>query len=131
MTSTEKKEVTYMGAVNKKAKNVTIPATIKMDGVTYKVTKIAEKAFKGNKKVQKIVIGKNVKQIGADAFRNCKNLKKIVIQTTKLNDKNVHKKAFRGVTKKTVITVPSKKWKAYKTLLKKKSLPKSVTVKKG
>lgn len=131
VTSTEKKEVTYMGAVNKKAKNVTIPATIKMDGVTYKVTKIAEKAFKGNKKVQKIVIGKNVKQIGADAFRNCKNLKKIVIQTTKLNDKNVHKKAFRGVTKKTVITVPSKKWKAYKTLLKKKSLPKSVTVKKG
>ena len=131
VTSAEKKEVTYMGAVNKKAKNVTIPATIKIDGVTYKVTKIAEKAFKGNKKVQKIVIGKNVKQIGADAFRNCKNLKKIVIQTTKLNDKNVHKKAFRGVTKKTVITVPSKKLKAYRTLLRKKSLAKSVTVKKA
>ena len=131
VTSAEKKEVTYMGAVNKKTKNVTIPATIKIDGVTYKVTKIAEKAFKGNKKVQKIVIGKNVKQIGADAFRNCKNLKKIVIRTTKLNDKNVHKKAFRGVTKKTVITVPSKKRKAYKTLLRKKSLPKSVTIKKA
>ena len=40
ITSSEKKEVAYKAPANKNAKTITIPATIKVKGVTYKVTKI-------------------------------------------------------------------------------------------
>ena len=38
------------------------------------------------KKVCKIIIGKNIKKIGKNAFNGCKNLKYIVINTSKLTD---------------------------------------------
>lgn len=34
-----------------------IPATVKINGVTYKVTKIADNAFKNNKTVTKVTVG--------------------------------------------------------------------------
>ena len=68
----------------KKAATVAIPDTIKVDGVTYKVTSIAKDAFKGDVKVTKLTIGSNIKTIGANAFKSCKKLKNITIKTTKL-----------------------------------------------
>ncbi len=44
----------------------------------HKVTKIADKAFLGNKDITSIVIGDNVKTIGMKAFANCVNLRSIV-----------------------------------------------------
>ena len=94
---------------NKKAKSVTIPAIIKVNGVTYKVTSIGAKAFNGNKKLTKVIIGTNIKKISNNAFFKCKNLKAVTIKSVLLTKKTANKKAFRGVNKKMVIKVPEKK----------------------
>lgn len=129
--STEKViEVAY-AAPAKKAKKVTIPATITLEGgQKAKVTAISANAFKNNKTVQTVIIGKNVKSIGKKAFYKCKNLKTIKINSSKLTLKKVGSKAFAGISKKAVITVPTKKYKSYKTILKKRGIGKKVTVKK-
>ena len=132
---------------------VTIPAKAKIDGVSYRVTSIADNAFKNNKKITKVVIGnnivsigknafakctklvsviigKNVIKIGKDAFAGCKKLKKIVIKTKKLTKKSVAKGAFRSVGKKVVVQVPKSEYKAYKKLLRAKGLSKKVKIKR-
>lgn len=122
VTDTVKKNVTYIAPVTIKAKTITIPATIKINGEIYKVTKIDKNAFKGNKKVTKIVVGSNIQSIGNYAFSGCKKLKTIIIRSKKLTTKTVSKKAFKGIAKKVVVKVPKKKRTAYKKLLKKKGL---------
>ena len=122
VTDTVKKNVTYIAPVTIKAKTITIPATIKINGEIYKVTRIDKNAFKGNKKVTKIVVGSNIQSIGNYAFSGCKKLKTIIIRSKKLTTKTVSKKAFKGIAKKVVVKVPKKKRTAYKKLLKKKGL---------
>ena len=109
-------------AAKKKAKTVVIPKTVKVDGVNYKVTSIAEKAFAGNKKLKTVVIGADIEKIGAKAFYKCVNLKKVTIQTTKLKAKTVGVKAFAKIHKKAVVKVPKAKKKAYKKWLKKRGI---------
>ncbi len=138
-------------AANKKLKNVTIPDTVSKDGYTYKVVSIAKNAFKNNKKVTKVKIGKYVKKIEDGAFSGCKKLVSVVTgeSLTKIgknvfvNDKklktidlrkskklkSVGSGAFKGISKKAVVKVPKKKIKAYKKFLKKGSLAKSVKIK--
>lgn len=121
-------QVTYT-AKKKASKNVTVPATVKIKGKTYKVTSIAANAFKGNSKIQKVTLSKNITKIGKNAFSNCKKLKTIVIMSKKLKASGIAKNAFKGVTKKTVIKVPKAKKKAYQKLFRKKGLSKKVKVK--
>ena len=111
--------VEYQKADAKAKGTVVIPATVTLQGTTYKVTSIAAKAFYNNKKLKKIVIGKNVVQIGKKAFYGCSNLKNIVIKTKKLTAKTVGKKAFYKIHKKAVVKVPKKCKKQYKIWLKK------------
>ena len=87
-----------------------------MKGVTYKVTAVSDKAFKGNKKLTTVTIGSNVTKIGKEAFSGCKNLKKITVTAGKL--KTISKNAFKGINKKATITVKGAK-KAKTTLIKK------------
>ena len=122
VTDTVKKNVTYSAPVTIKAKTIIIPATIKINGEIYKVTKIDKNALKGNKKVTKIVVGSNIQSIGNYAFSGCKKLKTIIIRSKKLTTKTVSKKAFKGIAKKVVVKVPKNKRTAYKKLLKKKGL---------
>lgn len=122
VTDTVKKEVTYNAPVDGKAKDITIPETVVINGETYKITHIDENAFKGNKTVMTVTIGSNIQSIGRNAFKGCKRLKTIIIQSKKLNMKKISKKAFKGISKKTVIKVPKKKLAAYRKLLKKKGL---------
>lgn len=122
VTDTVKKEVTYNAPVDGKAKDITIPETVVINGETYKITHIDENAFKGNKTVTTVTIGSNIQSIGKNAFKGCKRLKTIIIQSKKLNMKKISKKAFKGISKKTVIKVPKKKLAAYRKLLKKKGL---------
>ena len=129
LTDVKKKGVAYKAHANKKAKTVTIPATVKINGVTYKVTKIADNAFKNNKTVTKVTVGSNIKIIGKQAFSGCKKLKTIKITSTKLTSKTVSKNAFKGLTKVTTIKVPKKKLSAYKKLFKQKGLSSKVKVK--
>ena len=103
---------------NKKAKRMTIPAVIKVNGVTYKVTSIGTKAFNGNKKLTKVTIGINIKKISNNAFYKCKSLKTVTIKSVLLTKKAANKKAFKGVNKKMVIKVPKKVKKAYVKIFK-------------
>ena len=114
----------------KNAKNIVVPSTVKISGKNYKVTTIAKNAFKGNKKLTKVTIGKNVNKIGANAFKNCSKLKSIVIKSTKLTAKKVGKNAFKGINKKATFKVPKSKVKAYKKIVKAKGAGKNVKVKK-
>ena len=109
-------------AAKKKAKTVVIPKTVKVDGVNYKVTSIAKKAFAGNKNLKTVVIGAEIEKIGAKAFYNCRNLKVITIKSTGLTAKTVGAKAFAKIHKKAVVKVPKAKKAAYKKWLKKRGI---------
>ena len=110
-------EVSLVGT-NKNAKSVTIPAVIRVKGVTYKVTSIGTKAFNGSKKLKKVTIGTNIKKISNNAFYKCKSLKTVTIKSVLLTKKTANKKAFKGVNKKMVIKVPKKVKKAYVKMFK-------------
>lgn len=110
-------EVSLVGT-NKNAKSVTIPAVIKVKGVTYKVTSIGTKAFNGSKKLTKVTIGANIKKISNNAFYKCKSLKMVTIKSVLLTKKTANKKAFKGVNKKMVIKVPKKMKKVYVKIFK-------------
>ena len=101
---------------NSKAKSINIPATIKASGITYKVTTIAKKAFKQNKKLQSVTVSANVKKIGNNAFFKCLSLKTVNLKTVLLTSKTASKKAFKGANKKLVIKVPKKVKKSYKKI---------------
>lgn len=122
--------VAYMGSTDKTATKIVIPATVTIDGITYKVTSVGAKAFIKNKTLQKIIIGKNVKKIGKKAFYGCRNLKKIVIKATRLTDETVGNKAFQKIAAKVKIRVPEEKLDAYSKLLKGRGLGDKAVVKK-
>ena len=141
----------YTGATGQKA-SVTIPDTVTINSITYKVTSIAPNAFKGNKKLKKVTIGANVEEIGKKAFYGCtklttvnckskvlkkigtsafqgdKKLNKITLKTTLLKKGTVGKNAFKGTSAKLQIKVPAKAKKAYKKFFKNKG-NKKVTIK--
>ena len=94
--------VAYVGPLDKKATKVKIPATVKIDGVTFKVTSIEKNAFKNNKKVKTVTIGKNVTTIGDNAFYKCTALTKISIPS---KVKTIGKNAFYGCKKMTSATI--------------------------
>ena len=124
VTSSSKKNptVAVMKIVNKKTKKLTIPSTVKVGGVTYKVTAVASQAFKGNKNLTNITIGKGITKIGNEAFASCKNLKKITVTAGNLT--TIRKNAFKGINKKATITV--KGTKKAKTALKKQLKKESI-----
>ncbi len=110
--------VEYLATTNKKAATIKVPDSVTVDGVTYKVTAVADKALAGNKKVKKVVLGVNVTSIGKNAFANCKNLKKIEVKSTAWNKKSVGKNALKGTNKKLVVKVPKKMASTYKKYIK-------------
>lgn len=128
VTDPKKKTVAYKQFKDPKATKLTIPDTVKIGGKTYKVTSIAAEAFKGNKKLKKVTIGKNIQSIGKEAFYGCRKLSSITIKTTKLKSKTVGAKAFKGIAAKAKIKVPKSKKVSYKKLLKAKGIGKKVKI---
>lgn len=63
---------------------VSIASSVVIDGVKVKVTQIGENAFKNNKKVKTIIIGKNIKSIGKNAFYGAKKLQSVTFKGTAL-----------------------------------------------
>lgn len=120
--------VSLKAPVNKKIKKAVIPASVNIEGKTYKVTAIDAKAMKGMAELQTLTIGKNVKTIGQQAFYKCKKLKTVTIQTELW--KSVGSKSFSGIANKANIKVPKKKLASYKKLLKKGGVPKTAEIKK-
>jgi hypothetical protein len=121
----------YVAPADPSATVITIPDTVTINGTTYKVVLVSSEAFKYNSKLKKVVIGKNVKSIGENAFLNCKSLKTIIFKTKKMTKKSFGKNAFKGINKKATITVPKKKFKNYKKWLKNTGIKKSVKIKKS
>ena len=80
----------------------TVPSSVTLaDGVTYKVTSIASRAFEGEA-VTQVTVPKGVTKIGSYAFRNCKKLTKVTLPSTL---KEVGTSAFYGCSKLTSVSV--------------------------
>ena len=109
-------------------KSAVVPDTVKYQGKVFKVTGIGKNVFKGNKKLKKVIIGKNVKTIEANAFAGCSKLKTITFKGTAV--KKIGSKAFKGTGIDAKVTVPKKTFAKYKKMLLKGGLSKKAIVKK-
>lgn len=113
-SATKNGTVSVCGVKSKSIKGISVPATVKISGYTFKVTAVADNAFKGCKKVTKATISTNVTSIGKNAFSGDKKLKVLTIKSTKLT--KVGTKAVKGIYKKATIKVPKSKKTKYKKL---------------
>lgn len=95
----------YTKPLDKKQKTIIIPAAVNINGVKYKITAIADKAFKGNKNVTKVKMGSGITRIGKNAFYGCKSLKTVTIGK---NATEIGAKAFYKCTSLTKVTIPAK-----------------------
>lgn len=97
--------VAFKESMQTKKTTVTIPSTVRIDGITYKVTSVAANAFKNNKKLKKVTISGNVTSIGKSAFQGC-----TALQTVKIGNKvtTIGSKAFYGCKKLTNVTLGKK-----------------------
>lgn len=120
--------VMVSGAASKDIKKIQVGDTVKIGGKKFKVTAIADNAFKNCKKAVSVTIGKNVKTIGKQAFMGCEKINKVTVKASGLT--KVGKNALKGIGKKAVIKVPAKQLKKYQSLLKGKGQSKQVKVKK-
>lgn len=95
VTGSYEAEISGLTASGKKNASLAIPATVSKNNVSYKITGVAAGACK-NAKAAKLVIGRNVKTIGDNAFEGCKKLSGI-----KCNGKlsSVGKNAFKNTAK--------------------------------
>ncbi len=120
------------------------------DGKTYKVTEIADDAFRNNRGITSITGGKNLKRIGKRALKGCTRLKKVDIRNSNvtvidsaafdgcsslkniyLNGdkiKKIKKNAFRDVPSKAKYKIKARSAKKYSQVVKK---IKASGVKKG
>lgn len=94
--------VAYADGKKVKAATLSIPSKIKLRGVTYEVTSIADHAFKDNKKLKSVTISGKVTGIGTGAFQGC-----TALQTVKTGAKvtTIGKNAFYGCKKLTAVTL--------------------------
>lgn len=115
-------QVQLIGTPGAVRKNLVIPAEIASlsTGQRFRVTAIGNNAFKNQKKLRKVTIGKNVRVIGKRAFFNCKKLKTITIKSKMLTKKTVGAKAFRGIYARASVKVPKKKRTLYRKILRAK-----------
>ncbi len=118
------KTVEYVRSTKKNASKITVPAKVKLRGQNYKVTSIAKNAFKNNKKLSYVIIGKNVKKIGKKAFYGCKKLRYIYVKSKKLVAKNIGKQAFGGGYKSPRVKSVKSVWRRYARILPAKGLSK-------
>ena len=151
-SDSKKGTVTCYAPVDKKVTSLSVPATVKIAGISFKVTAIEANSFKSCTKLKTVTIGNNVmtigssafyrctmltkvtvgsgvKSIGAKAFYGCAKLKTITIKSTALN--SVGSKAISGINSKCVIKVPNKKMAAYQKLFSEKTgFKKTMAIKK-
>ncbi len=90
--------VTAMKLKGKAKAKITIPEKVTKNGYSFRVVSIEKGAFAKNQKLTTLVIGKNVSQIGAQAFKGCTKLKSISFQCKKAPKikKNAFDKTKKG-----------------------------------
>ena len=109
--------VTVSKLLKKTVKTVTIPATVTIDGYTFKVTAVANNVFKNASRLKSVVIGANVKSIGKSSFYKCKKLATITFKGIKAP--GVGQNAFKSGKSKVTVKVPKKMKKSQLNKLKK------------
>lgn len=145
-----KASVAITGLSDNKVINLSVPDTIQIYGVTYKVTSIGKNAFRGQPKMKTAKIGNNVTAIGYGAFYACPILNSVTVgKSVKTignhafcRDTKLRTLTFQGtaltklenhllyqVTNLT-IKAPSSKVKAYKKLFTNKGTNSFKVVKK-
>ena len=116
-TATDKKDTEKYDSIA-----VKIPASISIDGVTYKVTEVAAKALNNNMNITSVEVGGNVKEIKGKAFYKCSRLSKVRLKTKKIIA--MGSGAFKGVKAKATFYTFNSKISKYKSLLKKAGVKK-------
>ena len=112
-----KKTAKLVSVKNKKAAKLTVPATVKINGVTCTVTEDGANVMKGNTKLAKVILGKNVVTVGKNAFYGCKKLKTVQVKGKVL--KNIKSGAFKKTSAKLKVSAKKLTKKQKAALLKK------------
>ena len=115
----------FTGLAKNTAK-VTVGNTVKINGASFKIVQVGDKALKGKTKVTSVTIGTNVRSIGKEAFSGAKKLKTITVKSKVIT--KVGKNAFKNIYKRAKIKVPKVKLKAYQKLFKKKGQSSKVKI---
>ena len=98
-------------------KKVKIPESLKTEYGTVLVTGIGKRAFAYDTGITSVTISKNIRTIEKDAFRNCKNLKLIRINSLLVH--KIGKNAFRGISSKAVFKYSKSRMQTYKIMISK------------
>lgn len=104
------------GISGKPVESITVPGTVIYNNIKLEVTEIGKSAFEGCKKLQKVVIGKNITVIGDKAFYKCKSLKLMDIKSKKLKKAGV--KVIDKTSQKFKIKAPDGKYNKYAKIFK-------------
>ncbi len=136
---TDTKTAIFKAPTKKTAKNYTIPAKIKVNGMNFKVVGIDNNALKGYKKLQKLTVKATINTLGtgvlsgctglttadftnvklsifpAGTFTKCNKLKKLTINGNSLM--YVDDEAYKGLPKGTVITIKAKNKSTYNAVV--------------
>ena len=119
--------VRYVSNTDTAAKSVTIPSTVTIDGVKYKVTRIDDSAFASNTNLTSVTIGSNVIAIGSKAFYKCKNLSRVKINSKVLT--GIGSKAFSGIKNNAIFYAYRSKLKTYQSKIKKSGISTTIRLK--
>lgn len=90
-------------------------ASIKEVKLSSKLRRIHADAFSDQSSITQIIIPHNVTSIGYAAFKNCSELRTVMIKSKKIN--KIEKRAFSGLAKDAVIYIPKDKEKKYRKML--------------
>ncbi|WP_035766089.1 leucine-rich repeat protein [Butyrivibrio sp. NC2002] len=109
--------VSLTKCTNKSIKNVSVPSTIAKGGKVYKVTKIEKNAFKKCTKLETVMLGSYVKEIGKSAFTG--KTKLIRVETLGYELNKVGKDAFKSANENTLFLLRCTSNKKFNSLVKK------------
>ncbi|MDD7178568.1 MAG: leucine-rich repeat protein [Lachnospiraceae bacterium] len=120
-------KVRYVSNTNAAATSVSIPSTVTINGVKYKVTRIDANAFASNANLKSVTIGSNVVAISSKAFYKCKNLSKVKINSKNLT--SISSKAFYGIKNNATFYAYRSKLKSYQSKIKKSGINTTIRLK--
>lgn len=108
--------------------SINIGSTVKIGGVSYRITEIGTSAFKNASRLKTVIIGANVNTIRANAFWNCRSLSQVTIRSGKITMAKTGANAFKGIRSNCVFKVPKGKNSLYKKILQAKGAGKNIRV---
>ena len=96
--------VVYNSPADKTVTTVTIPEYVEVNGEMLPVKKVANSAFVDCQNLKEVTIGKNIEIIGRNAFKDCKNLTVVNLDSPAL--KTISSGAFQGCKALKAVVIP-------------------------